>query len=75
MHDGLREVILQIDSICITSFSLRAQHFLISTHKVRIKLANILVTLIKVRDKKNQENISVVIWTGNEVIPGQNFIL
>jgi hypothetical protein len=40
MHDGLREVIRQIDSIYIASSSLRAEYFLISTHRVRTKLVD-----------------------------------
>lgn len=47
MHDELREVIRQIDSICIASYSLRSEHFQSSTHRVRIKLTDFLVTLMK----------------------------
>jgi hypothetical protein len=47
MHDGLREVIQQIDSICIATYSPLAEHFLNSTHRVRIKLTDFLVTLMK----------------------------
>jgi hypothetical protein len=52
MNDGLREVIRQIDSICIASYSLRAEHFLSSTHRVRIKLTDFLFTFMKSGDKE-----------------------
>jgi hypothetical protein len=52
MHEGLREVIRQIDSICIATYSLRAEHFLSTTHTVRIKLTDFLVALMKSENKE-----------------------
>lgn len=74
MHDELREVIRQIDSICIASYSLRSEHFQSSTHRVRIKLTDFLVTLMKSGAREESINISAVISIGREVTRSQRFV-